>query len=475
MLLNVVIAADSLALERRLSALIEGADVRCESVPIDEPLDRSLSGRDVDLVLISRERLPDDPDSAVTRLRELPEHPGVIILQREPDAEEQAQLLADGCLAVISPNIAADTLRTTLGKLIDRQREELLALFRTERPEERFKLDDFISDSPAMQSFVDLARRVVRTESSLLLLGETGVGKGRLARTIHAEGPRSNGPFISVHCAALPESLIESELFGHDAGAFTGASRARKGYFELAHNGTLFLDEIGEVPLHVQVKLLKALEDHSIQRVGAERPVKINVRLMAATNRDLEREAQSGAFRLDLFYRLSVVTLTIPPLRQRREDITKLVLGYLEHFRQQVGRADIAITDEAMKVLVAYNWPGNVRELINAVERAVLLAPSERITREDLPQRILAATVSADDTAPSTAGDTPLTIDDSLLATPLPEARARLVTSFEHGYLDRLLRETRGTIGLTARRAGINNRNLYDLMKRYGLRKEDYK
>jgi DNA-binding NtrC family response regulator len=344
-----------------------------------------------------------------------------------------------------------------------------------ERPEERYGLADFISDSPTMQGFVNLARKVVRTDTSVLILGETGVGKERLARAIHAESPRSTGPFVPVLCAALPDGLVESELFGHEAGAFTGASRARKGYFELAHKGTLFLDEVGEIPPHVQVKLLRALEDRRVLRVGGEKPTKVNVRIIAATNRDLEAEVAKNAFRPDLFFRLSVVTLTIPPLRDRREDIEKLALAYLEHFRQQLGRPDIAIEPAALDVFVRYSWPGNVRELINAVEQAVLLCSENRITVEDLPRRIVTAVIP-DAAAALTAGNEgALRLPDELLDKPLPEARAGIVSAFERTYVVRLLRASRGRLGETAERAGVNQRHLYDLMKRLGLRKEEFK
>jgi DNA-binding NtrC family response regulator len=326
-----------------------------------------------------------------------------------------------------------------------------------------------------MQRFVALARRIVRTDTSVLILGETGVGKERLAQAIHAESPRSAGPFVPVHCAALPEGLVESELFGHEAGAFTGASRARKGYFELAHKGTLFLDEVGEIPSRVQVKLLRALEDRRIRRVGGEKPVNVNVRIIAATNRDLEAEIDKSGFRSDLFFRLSVVTLTIPPLRERREDIEKLALAYLEHFRQQVGRSDIAIEPAALDVLIRYHWPGNVRELINAVEQAVLLCSENRITIEDLPRRIVTAVIPDAEAVLPASHDGEVRVPDDLLDKPLPEARAGVVSAFERAYVIRLLQATGGRIGETAKRAGVNQRHLYDLMKRLGLRKEEYK
>jgi DNA-binding NtrC family response regulator len=314
----------------------------------------------------------------------------------------------------------------------------------------------------------------VNSEASLLILGETGVGKERLARAIHAEGPRSKGPFMALNCGALPESLLESELFGHEEGAFTGATRSRKGYFELAHTGTIFLDEIGEMPLHLQVKLLRVLDEHRIQRVGAEKSIEVDVRVMAATNRDLEADVPAGRFRSDLFYRLAVVTLDIPPLRDRREDIRQLAQSYLEHFNTQTGRSGSKIAAEALGSLEAYSWPGNVRELVNTMERAVLLADGDEIGTDDLPARI-----RTDDGSPRGAVS-PFqwrfdSVPDDLLEKPLIEARNEVVSAFESRYLSDLLAATGGRIGEAAERACINERSLYDLMKRRGLKKESFK
>ena len=377
MLLRLVHAVEPESFEQRLKESLQRQDLLVDSVDISRGLLAALRGRDQDLVLLSRSLLPENPETTVSQIRDLPERPGVIVFEDQPDEHDRAALLALGCLAVLSSSLPTDMLVESLDTLIQRQRQETIDRIYAENPQERYSLTDFISDSPTMQGFVNMAHKIVRTNTSVLILGETGVGKERLAQAIHAESPRSNGPFVPVLCAALPEGLVESELFGHEAGAFTGASRARKGYFELAHQGTLFLDEVGEIPLQVQVKLLRALEDRQVRRVGGEKSTRVNVRIIAATNRDLEAEIEKNTFRPDLFFRLAVVTLTIPPLRDRREDIEKLALAYLEHFRQQLGRSDIAIEPAALNVLVGYDWPGNVRELENAVEHAVAMSGTE--------------------------------------------------------------------------------------------------
>lgn len=324
-----------------------------------------------------------------------------------------------------------------------------------------------------MQRFMKLVERVAGADSSLLIEGETGVGKERLARAIHAASRRRSGPFLAVNCAAIPEGLLESELFGHEQGAFTGASRSRRGYFELAHGGTLFLDEIGEVPLHLQAKLLRVLEDHAVLRVGGERSIKVDVRVITATNRDLAEEARAQRFRSDLYFRLAVVTLAIPPLRERLEDIPDLVSRFLGELSAQLGRSVPGICDEALVALSRYAWPGNVRELINVLERALLLAPGDTITIDDLPRAI--SDVSSPPRPDEDAAGLVAAVPSSLSDRPLREARRVIVDAFERRYLEELLRRTGGRIGDAARQAGINERSLYDLMQRHGLRKEDFR
>ncbi|MDH3284741.1 MAG: sigma-54 dependent transcriptional regulator [Acidobacteriota bacterium] len=475
MLLNAYMAITESSFKSELSAALDRQDVRTTVASGPGDLLRELSGKDFDLVLVSRSLLPEPGAGAIAEIKGLPEQPGVVVFASEPNEQDRAELLAAGCLAVLSETITPDVLRSTLDVLIARQRASAMHRLKVERPEERFSLTDFVSDSPVMQDFMVTARKIVRSDSSLLLLGETGVGKGRLARSIHAEGPRSRGPFVAVQCAALPEGLLESELFGHEAGAFTGASRARKGYFELAHEGTLFLDEIGEIPPHLQVKLLMAIDERRVRRLGAEKPIRIDVRIVAATNRDLEEAMERGEFRSDLFYRLAVVTLTIPPLRERREDIPRLAMGYLEHFRQQTGRSDITIDAGAADLIHRYDWPGNVRELINALERAVLLCSKNHITVEDLPRRIVTASAADSGNEAINFSGGEAFVEDGLFDMELPQARAELVSGFERAYVSRFLESTKGRVGEAARRAGINQRHLYELMRRHGLKKEDFK
>ncbi|MBI5514956.1 MAG: sigma 54-interacting transcriptional regulator [Deltaproteobacteria bacterium] len=248
-----------------------------------------------------------------------------------------------------------------------------------------------VAQSEPMRRALDLARRVAGVESTILITGESGVGKERFARLIHQESARASGPFLAINCGAVPEGLLESELFGHARGSFTGATQDRPGLFEAAGGGTLFLDEIGEVPPAMQVKLLRALQEREVRRVGENRVRTVDVRVLAATNRDLVREVQSARFRQDLYYRLRVVELRVPPLRERREDILALARLFLAEASERTGRRATGFTPRAANHLVRYRWPGNVRELENAIERAVVLSRGARVDLEDLPEEVLLA------------------------------------------------------------------------------------
>ncbi len=335
------------------------------------------------------------------------------------------------------------------------------------------RLGDFDSSNAKMGAFLRIVKRVVEPDSSLLILGETGVGKERLARAIHAESPRADKPFLPVILSAFPETLLDAELFGHEKGAFTGAERMRRGCFEVANGGTIFLDEIGELPVHLQVKLLRVLQERTIQRLGSESHTEIDVRVMAATNRDLKGEARGGSFRSDLYYRLSVVTLEVPPLRQHAEDVPALVMRYFEQFRRKLRRPVKEVSAPAMEALCRYRWPGNIRELVNIVERAVLLCEGEQITTGDLPFDI-AHTVVGDTGLSSTSG-IEIELSDDWLAKSWKPVRHATVAKAEAEYLGEHLEQARGNLKEVAKHAGLNPRTLYDMLQRHGLDKESFR
>ncbi|MBK6461823.1 MAG: sigma 54-dependent Fis family transcriptional regulator [Myxococcales bacterium] len=320
---------------------------------------------------------------------------------------------------------------------------------------------ELVGESVAMRQLYSVLERVAPTDATLLLTGETGTGKDVAARSVHAASPRRGGPFVPVDCGAIPESLIESELFGHVRGAFTGAIHNRKGAFEEAHGGTLFLDEIGEMPVAMQAKLLRALESRSIRRVGATGLVPVDVRVIAATHRTLARSVNEGTFREDLYYRLAVVELTLPPLRARQGDVPLLARRFFERIAPPYTR----LSPDALRALEARSWPGNVRELRNYVERAVALGQVQDASVES-------------GSAPRGSPAAPAPLPEGLevlvpLSLPLKEARERWVEAFESVYVRAMLRETEGNVTRAAERAGVSRRFLQRTLARLGLSRDD--
>jgi DNA-binding NtrC family response regulator len=312
--------------------------------------------------------------------------------------------------------------------------------------------------SPAMIELYKEIARVAPSRSTVLIVGESGTGKELVARSIHKHSPRAARPFVPVNCGALTETLLESELFGYVRGAFTGAASDRKGLWEEAEGGTLFLDEVGETSAAMQVKLLRALQDGEIRRVGSTRPVMTDARVVAATNRDLEREVKAGRFREDLFYRLSVVTLRVPPLRERRSDIPLLAERFLRAASENAGRARLRLSEGALNRLVAYDWPGNVRELESAVEYAALHARGAEVAAEDLPPKLQTAEVR------QAASRSPL----AALYEDLPS-----LDELERRYLQHVLEATGGNRTRTAEILGIDRRTLYRMAERFQLKLDE--
>jgi DNA-binding NtrC family response regulator len=330
-----------------------------------------------------------------------------------------------------------------------------------EQLRDRYAFQNMLSKNPQMHDVFELIGHVAQTNSTVLIEGETGTGKEEVARAIHFASPRRNGPMIAVNCAALPENLLESELFGHEKGAFTSAVGQRKGRFELADGGTLFLDEIGDVPSPMQAKLLRVLQERRFERVGGTESIEVDVRVIAATNRSLQRLAKAGKFREDLYYRLNVVKIDLPPLRDRPEDIPLLAM----HFTQKYGGpSSVAkkIAPEAMEVLLRHSWPGNVRELENAIERASVTSRDEFIRLDNLPPELMQA--------PSNKLPFSVSLDR-----PLTEQLAEVTAAFEAAYLRRAMKKTRGHIGRTAHISGLSRRTITDKIAQYKIDKATFK
>ena len=315
---------------------------------------------------------------------------------------------------------------------------------------DRYRFEGIVGTSRAMQEVYELLERIASTESTVLITGETGTGKELAARAIHYNGPRADSRFYALHCAAIPEELLESELFGHEKGAFTGAVAQKMGIFEAADGGTLFLDEVGEMSLAAQVRLLRVLQEKEFIPVGSTTPKKSDVRLIAATNRNLAEEVREGRFREDLFYRLNVIELAVPPLRDRRDDIALLVSHFLQKFG---GDRKLTLGEGTMQRLTRHDWPGNVRELENAIERAAALSGSDVLEEADLPDSLHGGSAAVTSADPSYAH------------LPLQEARER----FEQVYINEVLTKTGGNITHASKMAGIAWQNFHQKLKKYDI------
>ena len=339
-------------------------------------------------VVVTDLRMPRmDGMELLDRMRQLDRDIPVIMATSHQDLGAAVAAMKKGAEDYLSKPLDIDALLVSIERALERRevRVEAENLRRQLRERDDEGLQGLIGASPAMQKVYRVARQVASSRATVLVTGESGTGKGELARAIHALGPRKGKPFVSLHCAALAESLLESELFGHEKGSFTGAERRRAGRFEQADGGTLFLDEVGEIPALTQVKLLRVLQERTFERVGGNEQVQVDVRVIAATNRDLAADVESGRFREDLFYRLNVVHVEMPPLRLRGADVIMLADRFLRRFALENHRRVEGFTDKARTKLVAHRWPGNVRALENMIERAVVLCEGTQIDEDDLP------------------------------------------------------------------------------------------
>lgn len=472
MLLRVDIALLPKSLRQSLCLSFDSSNVILTEISSKRALWTRLREQPADIYLLPSQWV-ENPDSDVMQaLIRLAAAPWVLVFSEVEDPNFRLHMLSSGCKAVLNSTTSIDVLVNMLEDVFRQRRMELTETTQVQFAEPR--LSDFVSNSPRMQEFMQVARRMIAGDSTLLITGETGVGKERLARAIHAESSRGQEAFIAINCAALPDQLLESELFGHERGAFTGASQARRGAFELAHRGTIFLDEIGDMPLSLQSKLLRVLQEREFLRVGGEVPVRVDVRLMAATNRNLPEMVRADDFRRDLYYRLSVVTLEIPPLRERREDIEELVLNYIAYLRPRIGVRTNDIDSEALAALCGYDWPGNVRELINVIERALLLGNETCVRTEDLPEEIVSVGAGEKtEGAGIVVGGIELPEDWECL--PWREVRASVLDELEARYIQACLRRSHGRVGDAANLAGMTPRSLHSKMKAFGIRKEDYR
>jgi two-component system NtrC family response regulator len=302
--------------------------------------------------------------------------------------ENAVKAMRLGAFDYISKPVDLDELDIMIERIIEHKNLKSENQLLKTQLQEKYKISSIVSQSPKMEEVINVAARVADSKATVLITGENGTGKEVLAKAIHFMSSRKEKPFVAVNVPALTETLLESELFGHEKGAFTGADKMRKGRFEIAHGGTLFLDEVGDIPQSIQVKLLRVLQEHQFERVGGTEKIEVNVRIIAATNKNLEQKIIDGTFREDLYYRLNVVSIKIPPLRERKEDILPMIENFIDKYSKENDKEKLEVSKEAIGVLMKYNYPGNVRELENIIERAVVLTREKIITLNDLPINI---------------------------------------------------------------------------------------
>jgi DNA-binding NtrC family response regulator len=471
---RVLIADDELNMRRVLEAILrrEGYDVVTAANGLDA---LAAMNRDVHTVITDLKMPGLDGMGLLKKLSADYADVPVVMITAHGSVENAVEAVKLGAFDYLEKPFEQEQIRQVVAKALS-----TFALSRRDaRPDEpqgrgRFRL---IGESSAIKQIYGVVEKVANTPSTVLITGESGTGKELIARALHENSSRHGGPFIKINCAAIPKTLMESELFGYEKGAFTGAVGAKPGRFELAHGGTLFLDEIGEIPIEMQVKLLRVLQESEFERVGGIKTIKVDVRLVTATNRDLLQEIGAGAFREDLFYRLNVVPIHIPPLRERREDIPLLVEHFIAKFNERLRKQIEGIEEAAIERLVAHPWPGNIRELENLMERTVLFCEGPQIRVSDLPPEIgHLAPVSLSHLPPVTM---PVVADEAARATPSAEALAasslkeavRVQTErVERELIQRALDETGGNVTQAARKLKISRKSLQTKMKEFGLR-----
>ncbi|MEB2345163.1 MAG: sigma-54 dependent transcriptional regulator [Deltaproteobacteria bacterium] len=384
---RVLVVDDERGVQESLRLLLKEEHEVATAGSVEEGL-RALDAGGVDVILLD---LVMPGRSGLDMLRELAERgdsPPVVVVSATRAVAAAVEAMKLGAADFVTKPFEVEALRIKVRQILEHRALEQEVVRLRDEVAGRARLGRLIGRSEAMRLVYRSIERLAESRSNVLISGESGTGKELVARAVHELGPRREAPFVVVNCAAIPDTLLESELFGHEKGAFTDARERRIGRFEAAHGGTLFLDEIGELPLAVQAKLLRALQDRTIDRVGSTQPIPVDVRVVAATNRDLEQEVAAGRFRSDLYYRIHVVPIVLPPLRERREDIRLLAETFLARVRADAGRGPARIAPAALAALERHAWPGNVRELENAIERAVALADGEALGFADLPQEI---------------------------------------------------------------------------------------
>lgn len=380
----------------------------------------------------------------MSRLKKVIPEAEILMMTAYGSIDTAVQAMKEGAFDYLVKPFDPDEIDMLIKKIVAHKELVLENILLRKKLAERHQYDEIIGKGDAMQGVFDLISRVARTDSTVLITGESGTGKELIAQAIHGNSNRCYMPFIAVSCGALPDSLLESELFGYEKGAFTGAENSKKGRFEMANKGTLFLDEIGDISLKTQVDLLRVLQQRELMRLGSEEVIKVDVRILAATNRDLQKAIKENRFREDLYYRLNVISIHVPPLRERKEDIPLLVKAFIEKYCLELNKEVVKIAPSALKLLLGYDWPGNVRELENVIERALVIGSGKEIVQEDLPF--------------SRKEIEPYEFPKSL-------------KMMEKLHIERILDESDWNISLAARELGIDRQTLYNKIEKYQIRR----
>jgi two-component system response regulator AtoC len=450
---TILVVDDDPAIRELVREFLDEADTEIVEAEDGQGALESVEDDAVNLVLLDM-RLPDiDGLEVLAGIKDRTDVP-VVVITADSSSSRTIRAIQGGAHDYLVKPLEPETIRHAVDRALEHRRLSDTVRELQQTLSGRDARERIVGSSQPMQEVYKLIGRVADSDAPVLVTGETGTGKELVAETLHQSSSRSSGPLIRVNCAALPETLLESELFGHEKGAFTGAIARRAGRFELADGGTIFLDEIGELSPSTQRRLLRVLQFHQFERVGGSKTLDVDVRVLAATNKDLEHEVAERTFREDLYYRLNVIRIDMPPLRERRDDIPALVAHFLERYRAAPDAPPTKISEEAMGELVAHDWPGNVRQLENAVQRAVVMSSDRVITGADL------------DLAPSTA--TPSGLDAAALVregVPLKQATSDL----ERAMIAAALLQAGGNRSEAARTLGVYRRYLYEKMDEYGL------
>ena len=448
---KVLIADDEPGIRRMISLLLEEEGYEVKSVENGkEAVDILLQFRP-DIVLLDQQMPVMTGMEALEKIKLLNSNQIVVFISAFGSISLAVDAVKKGAYDFIEKPFDNDRLVFRVNHAVEhcRMKNEITVLKR----QLSVSQDNIIGESPALKQLLAQIHRVAETDAIVLIYGESGTGKELIAKTLHKNSPRSEGPFVAVNCGAIPLSLMESELFGHEKGAFTDAKESRPGIFEQANGGTLFLDEIGELPMDAQVKLLRVLEDQKVSRIGGKKTIPIHVRIVTTTNRNLEEEVLKGNFRLDLLYRLNVFVASIPPLRERKEDIPLLVDFFISKYNQSLNLKIQSITQEAMDLIQAYEWPGNIRDLENAIQSAMILSVDKIICSEHLPLRVRGYSQTRSANA------------NEIIENGIKEINAQV----ERELILEILKKNNFNRTLTASALNISRKTLFNKMKRYGL------